>query len=214
MNTELMPVWFYVSGMIGSYIYIMTEKLRSYFLRLMPSLSAEAWAAYEGFLEVQEYKKGDMILRPGDICRYVWFINSGLVRTFYIVDGRELINGFIPAGEFASEYASFIQQAPSMRYLDALADCTMLGLRYDHMQQLYAQFPEFQVIGRKMAEFLFTVFDNNNASLVTMTAEERYQRMVDMGNPLLQTVPQYMLASYLGITPEHLSRIRKRRQRG
>lgn len=192
----------------------MTGKLKAYFLRLVPTLSEEAWAAYESYIEVQHYRKGDIILKPDDVCRYVWFLNKGLVRTYYIVDGREVINGFIPAGEFASEYGSFIQQQPTVRYLDALADCEMLGLRYDQMQDLYARFPEFQVIGRKMAEFLFTVFDSNNASLVTMSAEDRYLRMVRMGNPLLQDVPQYMLASYLGITPEHLSRIRKKILRG
>jgi CRP-like cAMP-binding protein len=112
--------------------------------------------------------------------------------------------------QFAADYTSFLEQSPSIKNIEALEDTEVAEISYVNINELYQQFPVFQIFGRRMAEQLFITFDQNNTRLTTMSPEERYLRLLQKQSPLLQVVPQYMVASYLGITPEHLSRIRKK----
>ena len=85
-----------------------------------------------------------------------------------------------------------------------------LQIDYESIQMLYKNYPIFQVFGRKVAEQLFIVLSQRVVALQLLTPEQRYQKLVDNGSLLLQQIPQYMLAAYIGVTPEHLSRIRKK----
>ena len=129
---------------------------------------------------------------------------------YYSLEGKDISIGFVGAGEYTSEYESFLTRRPAAQNLEALADVEVVDLGYDDMQLLYNQYPAFQEFGRKISEMLFIMLNQRNTALLALSPEERYRQMIEMNSFLLQDVPQYMLASYIGISPEHLSRIRKK----
>ncbi len=188
----------------------MFDKIKKYYQKTLPGLQEEDWYALEERLNIQHLKKGELLTRQGEICRSVSFINKGLLRMFYVVDGKEINTGFINEHEYIAQYDSFLMQQPSSGNIDALEDCELINLSYNDMQALYTSHPVFEIFGRKIAEMLFIMISDQTTSLLTLTPEERYQRILNEEPFVIQRVPQYMIASYIGITPEHLSRLRKK----
>lgn len=158
----------------------------------------------------QYLKKGELLTRNGEVCRQVSFINKGLLRMFYLVDGKEICTGFAKENDYLAQYDSFLTKQPSTGNIDALEDCQLINLSYDNMQALYNEEPVFQIFGRKIAEMLFISISSQTNSLLTLTPEERYRNVLRDEPFIIQRAPQYMIASYIGITPEHLSRLRKK----
>lgn len=186
-------------------------KIKAYYYKLFPKLTAEQWAECESMLSVRQCKKGSLLLKPGEVCKSVSFINFGLARFYYLVDGREYVNAFFDEDTpYYSDYESFLTQSPSRRYIEALEDMEVVDLSYDSLQLLYDRIPTADRLGRFVAEDLFIKLSKRNASLLMDSAEQRYQALLAERPELFQRVPQYMIASYLGITPEALSRIRSR----
>ena len=188
----------------------MFDKIKTYYQKTLPGLQEEDWYALEEKLNIQYLKKGELLIRQGDTCRCVSFINTGLLRMFYVVDGKEICTGFAPENEYLSQYDSFLVQQPSAGSIDALEDCELINLTYNDMQALYSSNPVFEIFGRKIAEMLFIMISSQTNRLLTLKPEERYQSVIQYESFVIQRVPQYMVASYIGITPEHLSRLRKK----
>ncbi|MDQ3843505.1 MAG: Crp/Fnr family transcriptional regulator [Bacteroidota bacterium] len=187
----------------------MFDTIKNYYKNLVPALTDSEWMALQGILTVKQIRKGEYIIKEGQVCNHVLFINKGLVRLFYNANGKEISVGFFPENSYVSEYESFLTRCPATQNIDVLADSEIFELHYDHVQLLYKQYAVFQEFGRKMAEFLFIMLNQRNTALLVLSPEQRYRQMVVETN-LYQLVPQYMLASFIGITPEHLSRIRKK----
>jgi CRP/FNR family transcriptional regulator, anaerobic regulatory protein len=188
----------------------MFEQLKTYYLGLIPDLPEEDWQQLESKLTVQHLKKGAILTKNGDICRSVSFVNRGLLRMFYLVDGKEINMAFVPEKEYLSEYESFLTLKPANANVDALEDTELINLSYEDIQWLYKSNPVFEQAGRKIAEMLFITISSAVTRLLVMSPEERYQYLLINEPFVIQRVPQYMIASYIGITPEHLSRIRKK----
>jgi len=188
----------------------MFEAIRTYYKNLVPGITNEDLNALEAALVVKEIKKGEYLVKEGHVCRNVSFLNYGLLRIYYQVDGKDFSIGFVSKGDYTSEYESFLTRAPAAQNIEALADSQVVDLNYDSMQQLYKSHPVFQEFGRKIAEFLFIMLNRRNTALLVLSPEERYRQMIENNPSLMQQVPQYMLASYIGVTPEHLSRIRRK----
>lgn len=188
----------------------MFEAIRTYYKNLVPGITNEDLNALEAALVVKEIKKGEYLVKEGHVCRNVSFVNYGLLRIYYQVDGKDFSIGFVSKGDYTSEYESFLTRAPAAQNIEALADSQVVDLNYDSMQQLYKSHPVFQEFGRKIAEFLFIMLNRRNTALLVLSPEERYRQMIENNPSLMQQVPQYMLASYIGVTPEHLSRIRRK----
>ncbi len=188
----------------------MFTQIKAYYQNLIPQLQEEDWDCLQQHLTFQFLKKGDLLTRNGDVCRQVSFINRGLLRMFYIVEGKEICTGFAPENYYLAQYDSFLTRQPSAGNIDALEDCELINLSYDNMQELYKEKPVFQIFGRKIAEMLFIMISSQTNSLLTLTPEERYKIVLENRPFIIQRVPQYMIASYIGITPEHLSRLRKK----
>jgi CRP-like cAMP-binding protein len=184
--------------------------IRQYYQQMLPGLSDQSWQEMEDRLTVEHYPKGSYICRQGDICKGVYYIQQGLVRLFYLIDGKEIATGFAKEGQYKSEYHSFLTQAPAVQSIDVLENTVAISLSYSNMQELYQMDPIFEQAGRKIAENLFVQISRHNTRLLTQTPEQRYQYIIENQYHLIQRVPQYMLASYIGITPEHLSRLRKK----
>ncbi|WP_407520631.1 Crp/Fnr family transcriptional regulator [Lacibacter sp. MH-610] len=188
----------------------MFEQIKAYYKKLIPHLQDEDWQALQSKLEVQYLKKGEFLTRQGETSRTVSFINKGLLRMCYLIDGKEICTGFVSENEYISSYASFLTQTPSAENIDALEPCELVNLSYEDMQQLYRSHPVFEIFGRRIAEMLFIMVSSQTTRLLTLTPEERYQSIIQNQPFIIQRVPQYMIASFIGITPEHLSRIRKK----
>ncbi|RYY23883.1 MAG: Crp/Fnr family transcriptional regulator [Chitinophagaceae bacterium] len=191
----------------------MFEAIHSYYLKMVPHLSTTDLDALDACLSVRHVAKGGFIVRAGQVCQYVSFMNKGLARLYYTFEGKDISIGFVQPGEYTSEYESFLTRKPAVQSIEALTDLEVIDLGYTDMQRLYRDFPVYQEFGRKIAEMLFIYLNQRNTALLALTPEDRYRHMIADQPALLQQVPQYMLASFMGVTPEHLSRIRKKMSR-
>ncbi|MBP2831837.1 Crp/Fnr family transcriptional regulator [Aquimarina sp. U1-2] len=187
----------------------MKDKIRQYFDSLVV-LPDKQWLEMEHCFELVSFKKGEILLDEHTTCNFIGFMNSGIVRFFEIKNANEKVTAFWFPGEFLSNYRSFISGRKSSHYIEALSDGSFWKLRKDDLFKLYDEFPLIDRLGRKMAEQLYLMVAQRLDNLLKETPEERYKILVDKNSRLLQEVPQYMIASYLGVSAETLSRIRKR----
>ncbi len=188
----------------------MFKNIRQYYQNKTPHLTDEEWQVLEDCLEIKYFKKGDHIIREGEVCNHVYFINKGFTRFYVNVDGKEIAVGFIGANEYIAAYESFLTRQPAMESIDVLEDAELLSLNYEQMMMLYKNYPVFETFGRKIAEQLYVWISQRCTALLLLTPEQRYLRMIENNSSLPQQIPQYMLATYIGVTPEHLSRLRKK----
>ena len=186
------------------------RQIKDYYFQLIPDLTEETWQSAAGLFTIRHLKKGDLLFKPGVVCNYVSYINYGLLRSYYLIDGKEIVTVFFCEDCYCSDYQSFLSQKPCVRYTEVLEDCELIDLTFDDVQFLFQSFPHLERVGRLIAEMLYVKLENRSDSFVLDTPEQRYQKLLEEEPYLFQRVPQYMIASYLGITPEALSRIRSR----
>lgn len=188
------------------------RQLRGMYEQFMP-LSDSLFTSMASVLTVKEYRKGEFFVRTGEVCCNVGFVVKGLFRTYYELDGSEVVAGFFYEPGFVTEYSSFLRQEPSHRTLVAMEPSRVLCMNFADLQTLYSEHgAEGERLGRLVAEHLFHAFNDRAASLMLETPEQRYLSFEQRSKHLLQRVPLYHIASYLNITPETLSRIRRRLQ--
>lgn len=185
-------------------------QVKAYFFNLVPELDEEKWQSFEKAITISQYKKGEIILKPGMICNHVSYVNYGLIRSYYLVDGKEIITTFFNENCYFSDYESFLSRKPTLMYSDVLEDTEVAEINYEDLQIQYGIYPECERAGRLVAEELFIHLSNRNASFLLQTPEQRYVQFLEEYVDIVPRIPQYMIASYLGITPEALSRIRAR----
>ncbi|KAA0992306.1 Crp/Fnr family transcriptional regulator [Dyadobacter aurulentus] len=185
-------------------------KLRSAIEGLV-DLSDQEWNALKSAFTIRVVRSKTIITREGDIANELYFVCSGLARLFYHTKDSDQITAFIfSENMFASCLESFINQQPSIQTLETLEDCTLLVLSKENLETLYAQLPKSHVIMRKVMEARFISAQQLLSSYILASPQERYGLFAVRYPELVQRVPQYILASFLGITPVSLSRIRKR----
>ncbi|HXD79053.1 MAG TPA: Crp/Fnr family transcriptional regulator [Puia sp.] len=156
------------------------------------------------------YKKGEHLLTAGDICRYLMFIESGLVRYYITKDGVDQTNYFNKEGDFVCYYTSFLPQKPSLVSIQALEDCVVWQISFDGLQQFYKDVQYGERFGRLGIEAVFVNVSAQVGSIYTDTPEVRYKNFLSNYSAVAQRIPQYYIASYVGVKPQSLSRIRKR----
>jgi CRP/FNR family transcriptional regulator, anaerobic regulatory protein len=161
-------------------------------------------------LQVKEYKKKELILREGEVCKYAYFINYGCLRYYYNVEGQENTAQFFFENGWYADYESFLSGKPSKQNIETLEKSEMLLLAAKDLQQLYIDIPKFERFGRLMAENAFLGVRQRSEMLENQTAEERYLNLMKERPKVFERIPQHYIASYLGIKPPSLSRIRKR----
>ncbi len=183
--------------------------IREYISRFV-SFSESEWQPFLDALVKRQVPKGGYLMEAGQICDYVAFINKGLFRTFCMVKNQEVTNNFSFSGNFLTNYPSFLTRQPSIEYHQALEDAEVLLLPYEKMQMIYNTLPSWEKFGRLIAEFILIRISERNQSMLFLSAEDQYLELMKTRPKVIANISQHYIASYLGIQPESLSRIRKR----
>ena len=173
-------------------------------------LSADEARDMDRLVPIRRFPKGTVLLKAGDVATEAWFCIEGCVHMYYDVDGDLRTTEFYTEGQAVASLYSFINQVPANHYLACVEDCTLVVWSYAAERELFGKYPNLESSCRVSVESDFGAHQEKLAGFITRTPEQRYLDMMEKRPELLQRVPQYLLASYLGVTPESLSRIRKR----
>ncbi len=161
-------------------------------------------------LVIKHYKKGTLLLPEGQIAKAFYYNLEGFVRLFYLKDGLEKTAYFYPKGTFISPYESFVRQTPSKLNLQATEQTSLVEITINAAAQLLQHSQKFDLLARIAMEDELIVHQRIIQSLLTLSPEERYANLLEESPQIFQKVPQHYIASYIGIKPESLSRIKKR----
>lgn len=186
-----------------------TEKLKKFLEQFCP-LPERDWELFCGKLQRRVFGRKERILAVGEVENYVSFIDRGIIRYFVEEGEKELTFELAFEDSLASGYDSFLTRVPVPYSAEALADTALWSIGYDDLQEVYAKSGVGNQIGRLAAEQLYIRKNRRQMSLLKDTAEQRYIRLLNDYNHFIQLVPLKYLASYIGITPQALSRIRRR----
>lgn len=156
------------------------------------------------------FKKGDFFLAEGQVCKHVGFIVKGLARYYINHEGEDKTYAFAKENDFVCNNESFIPQSPTTKIIQALEDCEILQISYDDLQIFYKSVRGGERFGRLIIEQVFIQTLQDLSSFYTDSPEYRYEKFVQNHPDLQQRISQYHLASYVGVKPQSLSRIRKR----
>jgi CRP-like cAMP-binding protein len=188
----------------------------------MANFLIDQLSAYESFNEEElalieksfmkvPLQKEDYFLREGQISNYIGLVESGLVLYKRTSDvGEEIICDFAKEGEWVTQYHSFASRVKSLLSIQAIEPTILHVVSYENLNSLYAAIPGFERIARQLIEKFFIQMIQRADNLQNLKAEERYEKLLKESPDLLQRVPQYFIASYLGMAPQSLSRIRKK----
>ena len=186
------------------------ETIRKYFNHFV-TLSDAEWTDLENCLSKERISKKQLILKEGEFCDFIAFIHEGSFRFYHDLEGEEKITAFFFQGDFVSNYRSFLTGMPSKHHIEAMDEALIYKINLKALQSLYDKYKNIERLGRLIAENLYLTVANRVDSFMFKTPAERYQELVARNSRLIHEIPQYMIASHLGITPETLSRIRARK---
>ena len=155
-------------------------------------------------------KKNDLFLAEGQVCKHVGFIGKGFMRYYINHDGEDKTYAFAQEGDFVCNNESFIPQTASTKIIQAVEDCEIVQISFADLQIFYKTIKEGDRFGRLIIEQVFIQTLQDLSSFYTDTPEHRYEKFIKQHPELQQRVPQYYIASYVGVKPQSLSRIRKR----
>ena len=161
-------------------------------------------------LYYKELNKYEVLTNIGEIENRLCFIMSGFTRIYCMNGHKEYTLRFNFPGSFFCSYASFIDRIPSALAIEALTPGSMFFFSYESMEELYRKAPGAERIGKSMIERLYIMREEKEISFATQSAEQNYLDLLKSQPELIMQIPQKYIASYLGITPESLSRIRSR----
>jgi len=187
----------------------MYTDLKLFFDKMNPLKRLE-WELFKSNTKTKAFQKGEIITREGQIENYLYFISKGGTRIFYLKEGNETNIDFRFENQFTSSYASFLTQTPSRQYIEAIEDSVLYAINYKALQKMYGLSKNGERLGRINAQDLFLEKEMHEASLMLDTPEERFNQLFQNKKHWLQRVPQKQIASYLNMTPETFSRIKKR----
>jgi len=194
------------------------EELHHY-LCTMAHLSKEDWRLISEELSVVKIKKGVNLKYCHDLSKEIMFLNKGIARSFVIDEaGREFTCSFNfndPASSiknlFVTDYVSVIKNEKSLLNFESLTDIEVIAIPVSAINKLYDENARWERIGRRIAEEVYCITQKRTLSLLTMTASQRYEELINTMPSVISHIPELHIASYLGITPQSLSRIKKSR---
>jgi CRP-like cAMP-binding protein len=175
------------------------------------TLTEEEKNYFVSILHIKKLRKRQYLLQEGDICRYQFFVDKGCLRTYNIDNkGIEHVVQFAVEDWWTGDMYSFIKECPARYNIDALEDSEIIYFDKPSQERLFEKVPKFERFFRILLQNAFISLQERITSGLTQTAEERYTDFVNKYPVFEQRIAQHQVASYLGITPESLSRIRKK----
>jgi len=183
-------------------------------------ISLQDWEIYKSKIKIEYYKKGQIIHHAGEICNKIGFINSGLARVFVLNnDGKEYTWNILFHDEYSKtnnlivvDYYSFLSRKESIMSIEILEDSEMLMLNYEDMQFLHKHVKSEAKMSRIMTEIAYITLYKKLMDRQLKTSEDRFIEFMQTTPYLLDKVPQYHIATYLGMTPQYLSQLKKEYQ--
>ena len=186
------------------------ERLIGHINSILP-MSTEDLALLTPLCFELSIKKKANLLVQGDVCKNIYFLTKGFFRMYYIdLEGNEINTRFTQVANFMVDFQSFLTQKPSRYYWQAMEDSTVLAFTFKDVQRLYASSSSWQKFGRLIAERVYLQLNERVEMLQFMSPEQRYVYLLETRPELFNQISQFHMASYLGIKPESLSRLRKR----
>lgn len=183
------------------------------YVKTLEGYSTAAFSIALPWMIVRTIPKGGYFVKAGDTSLHFGYIADGMVRSYYLKDGEEITTCLCSESKFASSTASFITQTPSHISIRAIEEATIVQISYHHLQKLKAKDPFWSNFSRIIAEREFLFLENYNTRYARETAEEKYLRLLKEFPGIVNRAPLHYIASFLGIKPETLSRIRRKTSR-
>lgn len=178
------------------------------FLERYGRISEEGLKELTAKLKSNSVKKGELLLTQGQVCKDIFFVTKGCLRLYYISDGVEITVWFSFEDNSAIELSSFLSSEPTKYFIEAIEDSEFLSLNKSELLKLYVLYPEMESIMRSFWEDVILNLIQRFTALQKDSAEDRYRNLIYQNN-YIQRIPQKYLASYIGVTPTSLSRIKR-----
>lgn len=178
-------------------------------VKRMVSIEDEAWNAFTDQLTFRKLKKNELLWDIGEVCREVGFITKGVMRYFFYRGDDEVTGQFFFENTFVTTYASLITEKRTETAYQALEAVELLMITKNSLYKLFDEYKSWERFGRLMAEHTVVVMQRVRADLTSATPREKYLQLIKERPKVIERVPLHLIASYLDMTPEHLSRIRR-----
>ena len=179
-------------------------------LQTITPLDDADFAPIRPLLQRREARAGEHLLRSGERARSIYFVRHGLLREYYVdAEGRSTTRRFCAENEFSGSLADLLTGGPAMVSIEALEPAFLLHLPWAEFDSLTRTHAAWQMVARRLAEGLYMHKMQREFEMLTLSAAERHARFVERHAALLARLPQHLVASYLGMTPVHLSRLRR-----
>jgi len=176
------------------------------------SLSEKEWEIVISFILLKSFSKGDLLLRQDEVCSFICFLLSGSVIYYQLsVRGDEITTDFAFEGEWVTDNRSRISQTPSHLNIKAYEETQAAMIRQSDLDELFKLVPSMERVGRLLIEQAYVKNVQLSIDLQTLSAEERYQKLMSESPQAFQRLPLYHIANYMGIAPKSLSRIRNKK---
>jgi CRP-like cAMP-binding protein len=188
------------------------EKFCSFIQKITPIISEEEVEIFFSKSQHSKLEKGQLFVKEGAICNHLLFIHQGALRYYFLHEGQDVTKDFAvdTQNPLCTAYTSFMLQKPSEIWIEALEPCTVSIWHNRDVLPLFQDHPIWLRFAKRMADQLFYRKERKELELLKYSAEERYRHFLLEFPGVSQRVPQYHIATFLGITPESLSRIRSK----
>jgi len=185
------------------------ELLIRHFVERLAPITDHDWHEFWSRMAPAEFNKNELLLKAGHVEDYLYFLVSGIARLFLAAPTKEYTLRFNFPGMFFNAYSSFFTRTPSSYSIEAITDIRLYRMSFNQLEDLYKAAPNAPTVGRRALEYFYLLKEQREIRLLCFTAEENYRELQKEQPDLIQLIPQKYLASYLGITPQSLSRIRR-----
>lgn len=189
----------------------MDNKLINYFLRIT-DLSINEIEVLTESMVIKEYPKGSFLAKEGQFNVDTYFVLEGCIRQFKIIDGNDVTTNFFTEEQWIISNELADTKSQSDYYLICVEDSSVVIGNEQKAQEIFKQFPHLEIVSRKIMETVFIEQQSFLTTFITDKPEQRYLKLLESRPDIFQRVPQYDIATYIGVKPESLSRIRKKIQ--
>ncbi|WP_268848357.1 Crp/Fnr family transcriptional regulator [Flavobacterium aestivum] len=166
--------------------------------------------AFLSCIKTRKFSANEIILFNGQLESYLSFIDTGVLRYYVVANDKEITFDFAFKNSFYCAYDSFYNRTQTSIYIQAITDCQLYSISYESLERLYKECENAKKLGRIATEFLLAKKVKRELDLLTKSPQERYENLLQEHPKYIQQIPLKYLASYIGVVPETLSRIRKR----